>query len=151
VALELIKDSEELRARGMIPENATVSLVHGMLDSQKKKVKHAWVEIENRVVDHSNNQNINEIVDDYYTANSALPVRRFTRAEADALLGALKARDGELPIYYWGDLSDQAILEATTNYRKSKSIFASGVTFSDPLNSANHDNLTINGGKCEDG
>ena len=143
VTLEFIKDSELLRASGKIPKTATISLVHGLLDSRNKKVKHAWVEVDDRVLDHSNNQNINDIAKEYYSANSALPIRRFTRAEADAILGALRAEDGGLPICYWGDLSVQTVLEAMKLYQEEAGVFASGVSFCNPLDPVNHNNLTL--------
>lgn len=147
VALEFIKDSEELRSKGAIPKNASVHLVHGLLDSQRTRLKHAWIEIDDRVIDHSNYQSINEVGSEYYTANSALPVRRFTRAEADALLGTLKAKDGGLPIGYWGDLPDETVDGAMSNYQESNGVFVSGVRFSDPTDSANQANLIFKDGQ----
>jgi hypothetical protein len=146
VTLEFIKDSEQLRAAGYVPKNSRIYLVHGLLDSERKKVRHAWVEIDDQVLDHSNNQKINDVAKEYYSANSALPVRRFNRAEADALLVALKGKDGELPICYWGDLSDRAVLDAMKGYREAEGIFASDVVISDPSDPANHNNLIFNAG-----
>jgi hypothetical protein len=143
VTLEFIKDSENLRAAGHISKSATVYLVHGLLDSANSKVKHAWVEIDDVAIDHSNNQSIRIPVEIYYSKNSALPSRRFSRAEADALLCALSGKNGNLPIGYWGDLSDEVVKNAMENYQESQGAFASDVCFSDPSDSANHKNLTI--------
>lgn len=145
VTLEFIKDSERLRAGGGIPDLATVSLVHGLLDAGGQSVKHAWIEIDGRVLDHSNNQAINAKAEDYYSNNRALPCRRFFRDEADALLGALQTQDGSLQIEYWGDLSDDAVTSAMAGYQEASGIFASGACFSDPSDSANADKLQIKG------
>jgi hypothetical protein len=145
VTLEFINDSEALRTMGGINADSTVCLVHGLLDSSNKRVKHAWIEIDDRVLDHSNNQAINASAEDYYRDNSALVVRRFTRAETDALLTALKTQDSPMPIGYWGDLSDYQVSAALIGYQESNGVFSSGVCFSDPADAANSDNLKING------
>lgn len=148
VTLEFMKDSEALRTLNMIKGNAKVSLVHGLLDECNKRVKHAWIEIDGCVLDHSNNQAINASTADYYQDNCALAARRFTRSEADALLTTQWVKDGSLPICYWGELSDDQVSAALSNYQESNGVFSSDICFSDPADPANSDNLKING---EDG
>lgn len=107
VTLEFMKDSEELRAIGSIPKDSCISLVHGLLSASEKCIKHAWIEIDNNVCDHSNNQAIRASVEDYYRDNDAVPCRRFSREETDALLGYLQDQEGSLTVGYWGNLSDE--------------------------------------------
>jgi hypothetical protein len=143
VTLELIKDSDELRDAGVIDRNASVSLVHGILDAEGQRVRHAWIEIDNFAVDFSNGQEINVPAEDYVRDNNAQITRRFSRAEADALLGSLSSKDGDLPIGYWGDLSDNDVAAAIEDYDKRSGVFASKVWFSDPLDTGNANNLKI--------
>jgi hypothetical protein len=141
ITLEFLKDSKQLQQDGSIPTAATIRLVHGLLDSENRKVKHAWIEVDNDVIDHSNNQSIRAINTDYYTDNTAQAIKRFTREQADALLSHLRAKDGGLPISYWGDFTDEKIQKALSEFRPENSVFESGVSFSDPNDPANDQNL----------
>jgi hypothetical protein len=143
VSLEFMKDSERLRACGSIPDVATVRLVHGLLDAGGQSVKHAWIEIDDLVLDHSNNNAIKSKLEDYYSNSRALPRRRFSRDEADALLGTLQPQGAPLPIGYWGDLTDDDVASAMAGYQEASGIFASGACFSDPSDSANAYKLQI--------
>jgi|GEM_PF-3555951 len=141
ITLEFLKDSKQLQRAGTISPTATIRLVHGLLDSENLKVKHAWIEIDNEVIDHSNNQSIRAISTDYYTDNKAQAIKRFTREQSDALLSHLKAKDGGLPISYWGDVTDDKIQEAVSAFNLENSVFESDVSFSDPNDPANDQNL----------
>lgn len=143
VTLEFLKDSEQLRSAGAISSSAAIYLVHGLLDSDNLNIKHAWIEIDDEVLDHSNKQCINAPKDDYYTENNAMHVKRFTREQADALLSHLKAKNNELPIFYWGEVTDEEIQKAASTYIPENGTFASGVIFSDPNDPANNKNLII--------
>lgn len=132
ITLEFMKDSTGLQSIEKISKNAEIRLVHGMVDGINGRIRHAWIEIDGRVHEMSNGQCVNVLVDQYYKIQNASPARRFTRAEADALLGYLKTSDGGLPISYWGDVTDEQIDLAMAQYQPSKSVFASGVVFSDP-------------------
>jgi hypothetical protein len=143
VTLEFMKDSEELRASGKIPTDASVALVHGLLSANDKRIRHAWIEIDNIVLDHSNNQAILLNSDDYYRNNDAAPCRKFSRSEADALLTYLQNESSSLPIVYWGDLSEQDVACAVDCYQESSGVFSSGVCFSDPSDPVNADNIQL--------
>ena len=145
VTLEFMKDSEELRAFGSIPKDSCVSLVHGLLSASEKCIKHAWIEIDSNVCDHSNNQAIRASAEDYYRDNDAVPCRRFSREETDALLGYLQDQEGSLPVGYWGNLSDEDVTCAMGRYHKASGVFASGVCFSDPSDPSNASNLKRHG------
>ena len=145
VTLELIKDSDELRDAGVIDENTTVNLVHGILDAEGQCIRHAWIEIDDVAIDISNGQEIKVPAEDYVRDNKAQIARRFSRTEADALLGSLPSEDGVLPIGYWGDLKDDDVAVAMEDYDKRSGVFASKVWFSDPLDSGNANNLKQQG------
>ena len=132
ITLEFMKDLDSLLAGGLLLANAEIRLVHGMVDGINGRIQHAWIEINGRVGEMSNGQRVNVTVEEYYKFHNASPARRFTRTEADALLGFLKTPDGELPIAYWGNVTDQQLVLAMTQYEPSKGVFASGVAFSDP-------------------
>jgi hypothetical protein len=137
VALEFLKDSEQLREEGNIPPSAKVNLVHGLLDSENRKIKHAWIEVDQKVIDHSNNQKIVANKAEYYKDNKAKAIRAFSRKEADALLSYLKSKDGGLPIAYWGDVTNEQIQAAIGAHTPELSVFASNVVFSDPNDPSN--------------
>jgi hypothetical protein len=145
VTLEFMKDSESLRAMGSIPKDSCVNLVHGLLSASEKRIKHAWIEIDSNVCDHSNNQTIRASAEVYYRDNDAVPCRRFSRKEADALLSHLQDQEGSLPIRYWGNLSDEDVACAMEHYNEAFGVFASGVCFSDPSDPLNASNLQRHG------
>jgi len=145
VTLEFMKDLEELRAIESIPKDSCVSLVHGLLRASEKCIRHAWIEIDSNVFDHSNNQAIRACSEDYYRDNDAVSCRRFSREEADALLGYLQDQDGSLPVGYWGNLTDEDVAFTMKRYHKESGAFASGVCFSDPSDLSNASNLQRHG------
>lgn len=151
VTLEFLKESELLRNEGLINKDAAVYLVHGLIGANGIRLRHAWIEIDDLVLDFSNNQEIRVTTEEYYNANNACIEKRFTRLEADALLGHLSAENGSLPICYWGEISDHTVSQAVQSYQESSAVFASDICFSDPLDPANSSNLQIEGFECNRG
>ncbi len=132
-----------MRDNGIVNADASVLLVHGILNANGRRLKHAWIEIDDRVIDCSNNQGINVPAVEYYEANDALVEKRFSRSEADALLSTLPKVDGLPSIGYWGEISDSAVSQAIQTYQESFGAFASDISFSDPFDPANSSNLQI--------
>jgi hypothetical protein len=141
VTLEFMKESDELRDVGVIDKDASVCLVHGILDAEGQCIRHAWIEIDHVAYDLSNGQEIKVPAEDYVRANNAQITRRFSRKEADALLGALPSKNGELPIGYWGDLKDDDVTIALGDYNERSGVFASKVWFSNPVDPRNANNI----------
>ena len=141
MTLEFMKDSDELRDAGVFDRNTSICLVHGILDPEGQCIRHAWIEIDDLAIDISNGQEIKAPAEDYVRDNKAQVARRFSRTEADALLGSLSSVDGVLPIGYWGDLKDDVIAAAMEGYDKRSGVFASKVWFSDPFDPGNANNL----------
>jgi hypothetical protein len=144
ITLEFIKDYPDLVEAGAFDKNVTARLVHGLLQKSGARIKHAWIEIGDNVYDMSNGQKINVPKNDYYDANDAVPVRSFTREDADALLTSYQQQNGVVGVGYWGDLTDDDIRMAMANYDRTSGVFASGVVFSDPGDAGNRDNLILN-------
>lgn len=140
-ALQFLKESEDMRSVGLISTNAQIYLVHGILDPNDANIPHAWIEIDDRVLDNSNNDGINLTKIEYIKKRSAVVVKRFTREEADALLGSLRAEGDGLPIADWSHLSDSIIQSALKSYDKANGVFAKDICFSNPTDTANNEKL----------
>ena len=112
---------------------------------KRKCISHAWIEIDDNVINHSSNQAILATAEDYFKDNDAVACRRFSREEAGALLSYLRGQEGFLPVGYWGNLSGEDVACAMGSYHEASGVFASGVCFSDPSGPSNASNLQRHG------
>jgi hypothetical protein len=136
-------DSKELVEAGRVDPKTPIHLVHGLLQKSSRKIKHAWIEIGDVAHDMSNFQDIHAPCEQYYRDNDAAPKRRFTRAEADAILTAYRLNDGSLSIGYWADLNDVELDSILASHDQKSGVFASNIVFSDPTDDGNRQNLLL--------
>jgi hypothetical protein len=138
IALEIIKDFPGLVAEGQFADGTQAHLVHGTV----RGVKHAWIELSTgEVVDQANNSRIRRPKQEYYDEFSAIPQRRFSREEADAILASIERPEGfDLS---WHEIEDEKVAEALAKYEAASAPFARGVIFTDPSDPSNLNNLKL--------
>ncbi len=130
IALEFIKDSDELAAKGAFGNSPVIQLVHGLVrqvpgDSLSQTIRHAWIEVNHEHVIDASNGGIEKMsVFDYHRMRGSQVKRRFSRTEADAIISS--GPDG----LYWGDYSDEQVSICMTNYSSASSAFSNGLVFS---------------------
>lgn len=95
---ETIYDAKPKQATGdcfqvagnLIMDNSEFTLVHAYVSGQDKlkgkKIRHAWIEINNCVIDCSNGKNIATSKKKYYAVAKPIKIKKFDSMEASLLM-----------------------------------------------------------------
>ncbi|CAA6677370.1 MULTISPECIES: hypothetical protein [unclassified Lentimonas] len=116
-----------------------VRLVHGVTSFGQ----HAWIESGERVWDNANNNGIDCTIEEYREHYKAMPQRRFTRKEADAILVKFEQPSGLFSATNWSQITDEEVQSCLDRYDPETSPFARDVWFSNPKDPKNRENLII--------
>jgi hypothetical protein len=131
-ALEFIKRTALEGYKNSNINKLGIRLIHGIIDQDNNRVKHAWVEIDELFIDLSNKKTDIIIIDNLINKYNKIEAAKvFTTEEANKI-ATYKHYHNPNSSYYWGDLKEEEVKSINKeNFEVSKSLFNNRFKFSD--------------------